>query len=230
MSPMTALITMAASIGWGRSRRAPGASTSSRAMVTAPTRGVSWERAPAATATGVREELEEMAKPWNRPAARLAAPRARSSWLASTVSSRWEARDCDSTVVSATATRAMPSAPLNRAPRVAGSTAGKAKVGRPWGSTPVTFTPWASRSKAATAAMPTRTATMTPGTAGQRRRRTRLTTMPVTPTARAARLTCPPVTPRTTSRISASSPRPSTEKPHSRGSWPTRMVTAMPHR
>jgi hypothetical protein len=37
--------------------------------------GVSCERAPAATATGVREALEEMAKPWTRPVARLATPR-----------------------------------------------------------------------------------------------------------------------------------------------------------
>ena len=50
-------------------------------MATAPASGVSWERAPADTATGVREELLEMAKPWNRPEARLATPRARSSSL-----------------------------------------------------------------------------------------------------------------------------------------------------
>jgi hypothetical protein len=99
---MAAVITIAASIGSGRSRSRPGANTSSRAMVTAPTRGVSWERAPADRATGVREALLEMAKGWNRPAARLA-PRARSSWSGSTVSLRWAARDCDSTVVTARA-------------------------------------------------------------------------------------------------------------------------------
>jgi hypothetical protein len=82
----------------------------------------------------------------------------------------------------------------------------------------------------ATAAMPTTTATMTPGTAGQNRRRTRITTMPVSPTARAARFTCPPDTPWRKSLISVSRPRPSTEKPQSLGSWPARMVTAMPHR
>ena len=36
---------------------------------------------------------------------------------------------------------------------------------------------------------------MTPGTARQNRFRTRMTTMPVIPTARAARFTCPPATP-----------------------------------
>ena len=196
----------------------------------APTSGVSWERAPADTATGVREALLEMAKPWNRPAARLAAPRARSSWLGSTVSSRWAARDCDSTVVSATATRAMPSAPLNRAARSASSTDGRARLGSPSGRTPTTCTPSASRSKAATAAMPMITATITPGTVRQNRRRTRITTMPVSPTASAARFTCPSATPWAKSLISLSSPRPSIEKPHSLGSWPTRMVTAIPYR
>jgi hypothetical protein len=228
--PMAAVMTIAASIGRGRSLRAPGAATSSTAMATAPTSGVSWERAPAATATGVREALLEMAKPWKRPAARLAAPRARSSWLGSTVSPRWAARDCDSTVVSATATRAMPRAPLNSAPRSARSTAGRANPGRPLGSTPRTCTPASSRLNTATAAIPARTATMTPGTARQNRRRSRTTTMPVTPTARAARFTCPSATPRAKSLISVSSPRPSIEKPHSLGSCPTRMVTAIPHR
>src|SRR5919107_1407140 len=187
MRPMAAVMTIAASIGRGRSRSRPGAKTSSRAIVTAPTSGVSWLRAPAETATGVRDALEEMAKPRKKPAARLAAPRARSSWLGSTVSPRWAARDWDSTVVSATATRAIPRAPLISAPRSARSTAGKAKAGRPSGSTPMTLTPSWSRSKAATAAMPTTTATATAGMARQNRLRTRMTTIPVSPTARAAR-------------------------------------------
>ena len=47
----------------------------------------------------------------------------------------------------------------------------------------------------ATAAMPTTTATATPGIFGQNRRRTRITTMPASPTASAARFTCPSATP-----------------------------------
>jgi hypothetical protein len=94
----------------------------------------------------------------------------------------------------------------------------------------MTFTPSWSRSNRATAAMPTTTATPTAGTAGQNRFRTRMTTMPVSPTARAARFTRPSATPWTKSLISVSSPRLSIEKPQSFGSWPTRMVTAMPHR
>jgi hypothetical protein len=98
------------------------------------------------------------------------------------------------------------------------------------GSTPMTFTPSWSRSNRATAAMPTTTATPTAGTAFQNRFRSRMTTMPVSPTARAARFTRPSATPWTKSLISVSSPRLSIEKPQSLGSWPTRMVTAMPHR
>src|SRR5215211_4159254 len=78
---MAAVMTIAASTGRGRSRSRPGAKTSSRAIATAPTSGVSWLRAPAETATGVREALEEMANPWKKPAARLAAPRARRELL-----------------------------------------------------------------------------------------------------------------------------------------------------
>jgi poly(3-hydroxybutyrate) depolymerase len=94
----------------------------------------------------------------------------------------------------------------------------------------MTLTPSWSRSKATTAAMPTTTATATAGMARQNRLRTRMTTIPVSPTARAARFTRPSATPWTKSLISVSSPRPSIENPHSLGSWPTRMVTAMPHR
>jgi hypothetical protein len=94
----------------------------------------------------------------------------------------------------------------------------------------MTLTPSRSRSKAATAAMPTTTATATAGMARQNRLRTRMTTIPVSPTARAARFTRPSATPWRKSLISVSSPRPSIENPHSLGSWPTRMVTAMPHR
>ena len=40
--------------------------------------------APDASATGVREELLLMGKPWKNPAARLAAPSPTISWLGST--------------------------------------------------------------------------------------------------------------------------------------------------
>ena len=65
-----------------------GASTRSSAIATAPTTPVSWVRAPAASATGVRDELLLIGKPWKNPAARLAAPRPTISWLGSTGVSR----------------------------------------------------------------------------------------------------------------------------------------------
>ena len=50
----------------------------------APTTPVNWVLAPAASATGVRDELLLMGKPWKNPAARLAAPSPTISWLGST--------------------------------------------------------------------------------------------------------------------------------------------------
>ena len=82
--PMAAAITTAASALLGRFCSRLGASTSSRATATAPTTPVSWVLAPAASATGVREELLLIGNPWNSPAARLAAPRPIISWFGST--------------------------------------------------------------------------------------------------------------------------------------------------
>jgi hypothetical protein len=50
-------------------------------MARAPIRPVSCVRAPAASATGVREALLLIDKPWNSPEAMLAAPRAIISWF-----------------------------------------------------------------------------------------------------------------------------------------------------
>ena len=51
-----------------------GASSSSNAMASAPTTPVSCVFDPAASATGVRDELLLIGNPWKKPAARLAAP------------------------------------------------------------------------------------------------------------------------------------------------------------
>jgi hypothetical protein len=45
---------------------------------------VSWVLAPAASATGVRDELLLIGMPWKKPAARLATPRPIISWFGST--------------------------------------------------------------------------------------------------------------------------------------------------
>jgi hypothetical protein len=82
--PMAAAITTAASAVFGRYCSRFGASNSSRATARAPTTLVSWVLAPAASATGVRDELLLIGKPWKNPAARLAAPSPTISWFGST--------------------------------------------------------------------------------------------------------------------------------------------------
>ncbi|MNT49949.1 hypothetical protein D3C72_1868340 [compost metagenome] len=81
---MADAMTTAASALVGRFFSRSGAATSSRATASAPTTPVSWVLAPAASATGVRDELLLTAKPWKNPAARLAAPRPTISWFGST--------------------------------------------------------------------------------------------------------------------------------------------------
>ena len=61
-----------------------GRDSSSAAIASAPTTPVSCVFAPAASATGVRDELLLTGKPWNKPAARLAAPSPTISWFGST--------------------------------------------------------------------------------------------------------------------------------------------------
>ena len=53
-------------------------------MASAPTTPVSCVLAPAASATGVRDELLLIGKPWKKPAARLATPSPTISWFGST--------------------------------------------------------------------------------------------------------------------------------------------------
>ena len=84
INPSAETITTADSAAAGRFVSRPGASISKPATASAPTTPLSWLLAPAASATGVREVLALTGKPWNRPAARLAAPRPTISWLGST--------------------------------------------------------------------------------------------------------------------------------------------------
>jgi hypothetical protein len=60
---MAEAITTAASAVVGRNWRRSGANTSSNAMAAAPTTPVNCDFAPAASATGVREELLLTGKP-----------------------------------------------------------------------------------------------------------------------------------------------------------------------
>ena len=81
---MAATTTTAASAVCGRCSSRFGAATSSAATASAPTTPASCVRAPDASATGVRDELLLIGKPWKTPVARLAAPSAIISWLGST--------------------------------------------------------------------------------------------------------------------------------------------------
>ena len=81
---MAEAITTAANALVGRCCSRFGATSSSRATASAPTTPVSCVLAPAASATGVRDELLLIGKPWKNPAARLAAPSPTISWLGST--------------------------------------------------------------------------------------------------------------------------------------------------
>jgi hypothetical protein len=154
--------------------------------------------APAASATGVREELLLTENAWKRPAATLAAPRATSSWFGSTRSPPRIAKVRESTLVSANETRAIPMAPATRTPRS-------------WAGTPGSWT-----------------ATSTPGTLGRHRLQARITARQATPMISAVRLVSPSATPPTKARASGITPSASTEKPKSLGSWLSSTVSAMP--
>ena len=84
ISPITDAMTTAASALYGSRCSSCGASSSSAATPSAPTTPVICDCEPAASATGVRDELLLMGKPWNRPTARLVAPSATISWFGST--------------------------------------------------------------------------------------------------------------------------------------------------
>ena len=131
MRPIADAMTTAASAVDGRFCRMFGATRSITAIATAPTTPVSWLFAPAASATGVREELLLMGNPWNRPAARLAAPRPTISWFGSTGVRIRAAYTRESTLVSAKDTRATATPPMSTGLRSSRPMIGKAKPGRP---------------------------------------------------------------------------------------------------
>ena len=87
-------------------------------IASAPTRPTAWLLPPAASATAVREALPLTGKPWKKPAARLAAPRATISWSGSTSRPYLRAKVRESADVSASVMKAMPSAASVRRPDV----------------------------------------------------------------------------------------------------------------
>ncbi|MNP57462.1 hypothetical protein D3C76_1522970 [compost metagenome] len=79
--PSAAAITTAARALLGKCCIRLGATSSNRVTASAPMMPVSWVCEPAASATGVRDELLLMGMPWNNPEARLATPRPNISWF-----------------------------------------------------------------------------------------------------------------------------------------------------
>src|SRR5215211_8934353 len=102
----------------------------------APVMPVSWDLAPARSATAVRDALVLTGKPWNRPAARFAAPMPIISWFPCTCWPVRAANDDDVEIVSARETRAIARAPRAKGPTSDQPTDGIVSGGKPFGSTP----------------------------------------------------------------------------------------------
>ena len=115
----------------------------------APTTPASWLFAPDCSATAVRDPLVEMAKPWKKPAATLAAPMPIISWLGSTSSPRRAAKLDAVAMVSVRETSVIPAAASSSGPTSLKSVQGSSGRGRPLGSDPTVLTPWLARSKIA---------------------------------------------------------------------------------
>ena len=217
-SDRQAVMTMAASTDWGRFVVIPGAKTSRAAVVSAPTTPASWVFAPACSATGVRDALALIEKPWKRPAPAFATPSASSSWFWSTRSPARAASVLESTLVSAIDTTAIASPPAAIAARSSSETAGTPNVGRPCGNGPTTGTPAdAASPRNPTSAVPPTAAISTPGIAGSQRRHTAMIANAPRPTASAAGTVSPSATPTRKSRPMATTPSPSTENPNNFG-------------
>ena len=140
-----AVITTAARAGWGRFRNKPGTSTIMRMIRTAPVTPVSCVFAPDRSATAVLDPLVLTGNPWNKPAARFAAPMPIISPLPWTSCPVRAANAEAVEIVSASETRAIPSAPANRGPRSDSRTDGIVSGGKPLGRIPTRLTPWSAR-------------------------------------------------------------------------------------
>ena len=147
---MAAAITIAASAALGRLRNRPGTNTS-MAMISS---GADHARSPASgrprsSATGVRDALALIEKPWKNPVATLATPSATSSWFGSTrtpllgrvacATARWYRRR--------TRRRCRPPRPPGRPARPRRHVGHLERRAGPAGSTPTRLMPSSARSK-----------------------------------------------------------------------------------
>ena len=227
-SDSDAVITTAASAGCGRFRNKPGTSTIITMITTAPTTPVSWVLAPDRSATAVRDPLVLTGNPWNKPAARFATPIPVISPLPS-ISCPVRAANADAVeIVSASDTRAIPSAPPSSGARSAAWMSGMVSGGNPLGSTPTRLTPWLARLKTVVETIASTTMISTAGIFGSHRCSTSISTSPAIPTAAAAGTAFPWARPSANPVTSPRKPSASTLNPNSLGSCPTRMVRARP--
>ena len=166
--------------------------------------------------------------PWNRPAARFAAP---SPVISRLPSISWPVRAANTEaveIVSASDTRAMPAAPANSGPMSARRTSGRVSGGNPLGIVPTRLTPREARLNTDVAAIARTTAMRTAGSLGSQRCSTRISAMPQIPTVAAAATALPSARPLKNAAASRIRPLASILNPNSFGSWPTRMVSARP--
>src|SRR3984885_5922317 len=181
----------------------------------APTNDASWDLAPACSTTAVRDPLVDTAKPWRKPAARLAAPMPIISWFGSTSSSRRAPKLEEVAIVSASDTSVMPTAATIKGPTSAHFVQGTDGLGTPLGSVPTVATPCACRSKIAEMTVATTMPTRTAGTTLVNRDSTNKMTNTPTPTTNAA----PTVLSSPSTKALSSGPKPSAsvENPKSFG-------------
>ena len=132
-SDNAAAITTAASAEFGRSASTPLKNSNSRTTKPAPTIPASCVLAPDCSATAVRELLADTAKPWNRPAARLADPIPIISWFGFTSSPRLALNEVDSAMVSVSETSVMPTAATSSGTTSPNSVQGSGRPGEPFG-------------------------------------------------------------------------------------------------
>ena len=206
-----------------------GATTSSAAIVAAPTTPATWVLAPASAATGVREALALTEKPWNSPAPMFAAPSASSSWFWST---RWPLRPAnvrDRTLVSAIEMTAMASAAGQHRRELGERHLRHVEAGQALRQWPDDRHAGAGRQAEYRGRAVAPTAAMRiPGIRGCQRRQTRMTAIDPRPIASAVGFVRPEATPSTKARATSGTPSAWTEKPNSLGSCPTKTVSAIP--
>jgi hypothetical protein len=169
ISPATATMTTAPRVAWGRSSNSGVRNSRVRTTTRAVVMPASWLRAPLSRLTAVWDSPPPAGKAWKQPPARLAAPRARSSWSASTRGSSGAAKARPAAIDSTNDIRAIPAAGATSSP--ARLRSGAASWGRPGGMAPTRATPRSVSPVAAASRIPRATTSSGPGSDGGAQRR-----------------------------------------------------------